>query len=156
MRISILKAVPAGLLLLAVPAFASVHPKTGSAKRQYHASVKELSVKHKKGFHLLARHEERVPAMMPAERATQIQAALIKQGYLSGEPTGRWDDQTVSAMQKLQGDNGWQTKITPDSRALIKLGLGPTDAAAPVPGADVTSASGNGSSQDLAQAQPQQ
>jgi hypothetical protein len=28
-------------------------------------------------------------------------------------------------MQKLQGANGWQTKITPDSRALIKLGLGP-------------------------------
>jgi hypothetical protein len=28
-------------------------------------------------------------------------------------------------MQKFQGDNGWQTKITPDSRALIKLGLGP-------------------------------
>jgi hypothetical protein len=28
-------------------------------------------------------------------------------------------------MQKLQEDNGWQTRITPDSRALIKLGLGP-------------------------------
>ena len=32
---------------------------------------------------------------------------------------------SVAAMQKMQGDNGWQTKITPDSRALIKLGLGP-------------------------------
>jgi hypothetical protein len=31
-------------------------------------------------------------------------------------------------MQKLQEDNGWQTKITPDSRALIKLGLGPQQA----------------------------
>jgi hypothetical protein len=28
-------------------------------------------------------------------------------------------------MEKLQADNGWQSKITPDSRALIKLGLGP-------------------------------
>ncbi len=28
-------------------------------------------------------------------------------------------------MQKFQADNGWQTKITPDARALIKLGLGP-------------------------------
>jgi hypothetical protein len=28
-------------------------------------------------------------------------------------------------MQKLQAENGWQSKITPDSRALIKLGLGP-------------------------------
>ncbi len=28
-------------------------------------------------------------------------------------------------MQKLQGAQGWQTKLTPDSRALIMLGLGP-------------------------------
>ncbi|MCU1324023.1 MAG: Peptidoglycan-binding domain 1 protein [Acidobacteriaceae bacterium] len=59
------------------------------------------------------------------ERATEIQVALIKTGYLSGEPTGVWDSSTQSAMQKLQGDNGWQTKLVPDSRAIIKLGLGP-------------------------------
>jgi len=28
-------------------------------------------------------------------------------------------------MTKFQADQGWQTKLTPDSRALIKLGLGP-------------------------------
>jgi hypothetical protein len=28
-------------------------------------------------------------------------------------------------MQKYQADNGWQTKLMPDSRALLKLGLGP-------------------------------
>jgi Putative peptidoglycan binding domain len=60
-------------------------------------------------------------------RATQIQSALIKAGYLSGEPSGHWDSQSEAAMQKLQGDNGWQTKLVPDSRALIKLGLGPTN-----------------------------
>jgi Putative peptidoglycan binding domain len=58
-------------------------------------------------------------------RATAIQTALIKQGYLSGEATGHWDSQTESAMQKMQADNGWQTKLIPDSRAIIKLGLGP-------------------------------
>jgi hypothetical protein len=63
---------------------------------------------------------------MDTERATQIQSALIKQGYLTGEPTGTWDSESVAAMQKLQGDHGWQTKLTPDSRALIELGLGPT------------------------------
>jgi hypothetical protein len=62
---------------------------------------------------------------MSTERATQIQTALIKQGYLSGEPTGTWDEQSIAAVRKLQSDNGWQTKIVPDSRALIKLGLGP-------------------------------
>jgi len=59
------------------------------------------------------------------ERATEIQTALIKSGYLSGEPTGVWDAPTQAAMQKLQGENGWQTKLVPDSRAIIKLGLGP-------------------------------
>jgi len=28
-------------------------------------------------------------------------------------------------MQRYQADQGWQSKTTPDSRALIKLGLGP-------------------------------
>jgi hypothetical protein len=156
MRVSIWKVIPAGILLLAVPGFASVHPKTGSSRRHMHASVSSVSAKHRKGFHLAAHHETKVHIEMPAERATQIQTALIKQGYLSGEPTGTWDSQTVSAMQKLQGDNGWQTKITPDSRALIKLGLGPTDATtAPVPGADVAAGSGKSSTQDVAQTQPQ-
>jgi hypothetical protein len=58
------------------------------------------------------------------QRATEIQTALVKAGYLT-QPTGTWDSTTVAALQKLQGDNGWQTKLTPDSRALIKLGLGP-------------------------------
>jgi hypothetical protein len=31
-------------------------------------------------------------------------------------------------MEKLQGDNGWQTKLVPDSRAIIKLGLGSSTA----------------------------
>lgn len=61
-------------------------------------------------------------------RAREIQEALIRQNYLSGTPSGQWDAQTEAAMQKYQADNGWQTKLTPDSRALIKLGLGPDHA----------------------------
>jgi peptidoglycan hydrolase-like protein with peptidoglycan-binding domain len=58
-------------------------------------------------------------------RATQIQTSLIKSGYLTGEASGHWDAGTEAAMQKFQSDNGWQTKLIPDSRAIIKLGLGP-------------------------------
>ena len=60
-----------------------------------------------------------------ATRATQIQEALIREKYLDGQPNGVWDARTEAAMQRYQSDNGWQSKITPDSRALIKLGLGP-------------------------------
>ena len=32
---------------------------------------------------------------------------------------------TKAAMKKFQADQGWQTKLMPDSRAIKKLGLGP-------------------------------
>jgi hypothetical protein len=64
-------------------------------------------------------------ASIDSDRATEIQVALIKSGYMGGLPSGVWDTSTQSAMQKLQSDNGWQTKLVPDSRAIIKLGLGP-------------------------------
>lgn len=60
------------------------------------------------------------------QRAREIQEALVREHYLKGEPSGRWDDATQSAMQRYQATNGWQTKTIPDARALIKLGLGPS------------------------------
>ena len=60
-----------------------------------------------------------------ANRAREIQTALIREHYLTGEPSGAWDSRTQEAMTRYQADNGWQSKVTPDSRALIKLGLGP-------------------------------
>jgi peptidoglycan hydrolase-like protein with peptidoglycan-binding domain len=60
-----------------------------------------------------------------SSRVTQIQQALIREHYLTGEPNGNWDETTQSAMHKYQSDQGWQTKLMPDSRALKKLGLGP-------------------------------
>jgi len=105
------------LMLMSVPAMAQ-----SSSAKNVHASIKPTA-KHKTAA---VKHTEG----MDVARATAIQTALIKQGYLTGQPSGRWDSESVAAMQKLQGDNGWQTKITPDSRALIKLGLGPTTGAA--------------------------
>ncbi len=62
-----------------------------------------------------------------SERATSIQEALIHEHYLTGEPTGAWDAASEAAMRRYQSDHGWQTKEVPDSRALIKLGLGPNN-----------------------------
>jgi hypothetical protein len=63
-------------------------------------------------------------AMEPG-RVTEIQQALIRAHYLSGEADGKWDERTRATMQKYQADQGWQTKLMPDARALKKLGLGP-------------------------------
>ena len=60
------------------------------------------------------------------QRAQEIQEALIRERYLSGQPTGAWNDASEEAMRRYQADNGWQSKTVPDSRALIKLGLGPS------------------------------
>ena|SRR5438270_2170373 len=61
-----------------------------------------------------------------SERTHQIQEALIRQHYMTGEATGKWDATTEDALRRFQADNGWQNKTVPDSRALIKLGLGPS------------------------------
>jgi hypothetical protein len=49
-------------------------------------------------------------------------------------------------MQKFQSDNGWQTKLIPDSRAIIKLGLGPaqdsTQSTSPTAASGTTPSSG--------------
>jgi hypothetical protein len=61
-----------------------------------------------------------------SERAQEIQEALIREHYLSGQATGTWNEASEEAMRRYQADNGWQSKTVPDSRALIKLGLGPS------------------------------
>ena len=60
------------------------------------------------------------------ERAEEIQEALIREHYLSGEAAGSWNEASEAAMRRYQADHGWQSKTVPDSRALISLGLGPS------------------------------
>ena len=64
--------------------------------------------------------------VIQGDRARQIQTALVREGYMKGEPSGAWDQPTKDAMTRYQADQGWQTKTLPDSRALIQLGLGPS------------------------------
>jgi hypothetical protein len=61
-----------------------------------------------------------------ADRAQAIQEALIREHYLNGQATGTWNQASEDAMRRYQADHGWQFKTVPDSRALIKLGLGPS------------------------------
>ena len=61
-----------------------------------------------------------------ADRSQAIQEALIREHYLNGQATGTWNQASEDAMRRYQADHGWQSKTVPDSRALIKLGLGPS------------------------------
>ena len=72
-----------------------------------------------------ARSRKRGQEKIDSTRAREIQEALIREHYLDGAASGTWDAKSESAMRRYQADNGWQSKTVPDSRALIKLGLGP-------------------------------
>ena len=95
-----------------------------SRSKSHHSSSHSRSISKKKS----KRHHRHGQQAIDSGRAREIQTALIREHYLNGQPTGAWDTRTKEAMAKYQADNGWQTKKVPDSRAIIKLGLGPSHA----------------------------
>jgi len=77
-------------------------------------------------FHRRKRRVVRGQQKIDAQRAQEIQQALIREHYLSGQPAGIWNQTSEDAMRRYQADHGWQSKTVPDARALISLGLGPS------------------------------
>ena len=124
---------------LTVPAEAATKSKTKSSTKrtsvtQAKSGTKRVASKRSSSRNTSAKKsskrgktvaKRRGQQAIESERARQIQEALIRDGYLDGEPSGAWDDDTRAALKRYQADNGWQSKVVPDSRALIKLGLGP-------------------------------
>ncbi len=124
-------------LLASTTASTTTHRSTTTHKTTTHRSTttnrttsthRNTAVAHAGSSHRTSRsrkHRPRGQQAIDAERVTEIQQALIREHYMNGEANGEWDAATISAMQKFQADHGWQTKLTPDSRALKMLGLGP-------------------------------
>ena len=59
------------------------------------------------------------------DRYKEIQDALAKKGYLHGEATGAWDQESADALRRFQQDQNLQPSGKLDSLSLIALGLGP-------------------------------
>ncbi|HXU14386.1 MAG TPA: hypothetical protein VN708_04605 [Terriglobales bacterium] len=113
----------AGIILAASMASASTSPKKPSTKATSH-TVGKL---HKSSRHSSKKSRKpRGQQAIDTTRAREIQVALVREHYLRGAPSGSWDLATQAAMRKYQADQGWQSKTVPDSRALIRLGLGPS------------------------------
>jgi hypothetical protein len=106
------------VLATAIPGVAVIHARRGPTS-SHHKLLPSRGRKHSRASVKTVGQRS-----IDDNRASQIQAALVKSGYLS-DPSGHWDSDTSAAMQKYQSDHGWQTKLVPDSRAIIKLGLGP-------------------------------
>jgi len=90
-----------------------------TSKLRAHLDLVAAKSRHKKT------KKTRGQQVIQGDRAREIQTALIREGYMKGEPSGTWDQPTKDAMTRYQADHDWQTKTLPDSRALIQLGLGP-------------------------------
>lgn len=123
-------ALSAALLTACVSAFAQSGSTTGSNSSSSHsasaAKKKTVSKKHR------SKREPTQKAPTPA-RISEIQAALERRGYLPGNPNGKWDSNTVSAMQKFQSENGLESSGKINALSLQKLGLGSSIAGVSAP-----------------------
>ena len=95
-----------------------------ASKSSSHTSP--ASSKKKKSSSKKSRHSRREPTQKAPtpERISEIQSSLARGGYYQGEPNGKWDSNTVSAMQKFQSANGLDPSGKLDATSLQKLGLG--------------------------------
>src|SRR6202023_3202265 len=59
-----------------------------------------------------------------AQRISEIQQALAKNGAYAGTPNGKWDASTVEAMKKFQDAHGLNPSGKLDAKTLQHLGLG--------------------------------
>lgn len=64
-------------------------------------------------------------AVPTPDRYKEIQDALAKKGYLHGDPTGVWDQNSADALRRFQQDQNLQASGKLDSLSIIALGLGP-------------------------------
>ena len=153
------------LASLAYASSASAHPvsvatearrpqqsSAASAPANSAATTTTTAAKKKKSSkkHHASKREPTQKAPTP-QRISEIQSALAHGGYYQGTPNGKWDSNTVAAMQKFQSDNGLSTSGKIDAPSLEKLGLGSgtagVDAPKPVtPRAAAATAAPSGSS----------
>jgi peptidoglycan hydrolase-like protein with peptidoglycan-binding domain len=72
-----------------------------------------------------------------ADRVSEIQQALAKNGSYAGTPNGQWDGSTVDAMKKFQGTHGLNPSGRLDAKTLEQLGLGSKTAGVGAPAVTV-------------------
>ena len=91
------------------------------------SSSSSATHKKKKSSHHRSRREpfQKAPT---ASRISEIQSALAREGYYQGDPNGKWDGNTVAALQKFQSANNLDANGKLDASSLQKLGLGSSTA----------------------------
>jgi hypothetical protein len=110
-------------------AASGVRPQQSSPSA--HASTS--SAKKKKSHHRHSSGRQSFQKAPTPARISEIQASLGRGGYYQGQPNGKWDSNTVSALQKFQSDNSMNPSGKLDAPSLQKLGLGSSTAGVDAP-----------------------
>lgn len=112
--------------------------KTSVTARSPHAAHGTRS--HRRAVSRRRDHGQKAPT---ADRISEIQQALSKDGSYAGALSGQWDDATVAAMKKFQAAHDLNPTGRLDALTLQKLGLGSDTAGvappAPAPGTSTVS-----------------
>jgi peptidoglycan hydrolase-like protein with peptidoglycan-binding domain len=129
----------AGLGVFVGGASAQTSSSTTAKKKSTTASTSSGKARTKKTSS--RKKKERGQMAPTADRISEIQTALAKDGSFGGSPNGKWDDSTVEAIRKFQTTHGLNPSGKIDARTLQKLGLGSQTAgvAAPTPPPNATS-----------------
>jgi len=123
------------LLLAAGPGVAAAAKNPQTASHGKSAASSSAKKSHRKRVSRKLSRWEKGQKVPGADRITEIQQALAKDGSFSGAPNGKWDDTTTAAMRKFQDAHGLNPSGKLDAKTLQKLGLGSQTAgvAAPLP-----------------------
>lgn len=132
----------AGGLCAAVPAKKTTQHKTAYRMPVSTAHRKPVSSAGKKAGVAPRTRTSRAPAkrapartwrkgqMAPTpDRYKEIQQALVDKGYLRGEATGKWDQDSADALRRFQHDQSLEPSGKLTSLSIIALGLGHKDEA---------------------------
>jgi peptidoglycan hydrolase-like protein with peptidoglycan-binding domain len=114
----------ASLALACAPSMraAALQPLPQTSTSQTNSSTTPSKpVSHKKKHPSKRQPTQKAPT---ADRISEIQSALARGGYYQAAPNGKWDSNTIAAVQKFQSANGIEANGKLDAPTLQKLGLG--------------------------------
>jgi len=114
---------PALLLAAGLGVFANTVQAQSSTPKKASPS-KTRSASHGKRTSKKSSRRERGQKVPTADRITEIQQALAKDGSFTGKPNGKWDDSTMEATRKFQESHGLNPTGKLDAKTLQQLGLG--------------------------------
>lgn len=119
-RATIVAAFALGCMGLSLP-IASAQGAASASSSAAPAAAKKPATKKRRHHYTRRQPMQKAPT---SDRISEIQSALSRNGYYQGDPNGKWDSNTIGALQKFQSDHGLDANGKLDARTLQKLGLG--------------------------------